>query len=288
MLSIYKKELRSYFTNMTGYISVALILIMTGIFSRIVNFEGGYPAFEYVLPTVSLILLLAVPIITMKSFAEERSLKTDILLYTLPINTTQIVIGKYFAMMTVFALPTAVMSIIPLVLSMYGDVNFLSSYASIIAFYLLCCAMVAICMFMSSLTESQIIAAVLGIAALVVCYASSLIANAVPGTAIASFIAFTVLVLLISLIVYYFVRNLNVSLITGVVIETLLLIFYLKNSNAFAGLFGKFIASVSIFDSFSSFVSNQLIDMTVIVYYTSIAFLFCFLTVQTVEKRRFN
>ncbi len=288
MFSVYKKELRSYFTNMTGYISIALILIMTGIFARLINFEGRYPSFEYVLPTVSLILLLSVPIVAMKSFAEERSLKTDVLLYTLPLNTVQIVLGKYFAMTTVFAVPTVVMAFLPMILSMYGSVNFLASFASIAAFYLLCCAMVAICMFMSSLTESQVIAAVLGIAALVLCYASSLIANAIPETAIASFISFTSLVVLAALAVYYFVRNYYAALVTGAAIETVLLIFYLKNPSSFAGLFGKFINATSIFDSFSNFVNNQLIDITVIVYYISIAFLFCFLTVQTVEKRRFN
>lgn len=101
MGAVYKKELKAYFSNMTGYISIALILVMSGIFVKLINFESHYPSMEMALPTVSLILMLAVPIVTMRSFAEERHQKTDLLLYTLPLKTSQIVLGKYLAMMTV-------------------------------------------------------------------------------------------------------------------------------------------------------------------------------------------
>lgn len=207
MGAVYKKELKSYFSNMTGYISVALILVMSGIFVKLINFESHYPSMEMALPTVALILMLAVPIVTMKSFAEERHQKTDLLLYTLPLKTSQIVMGKYLAMMTVFAIPTVIMAFYPLIMTMYGKVALLATYASLLAFYLLCGAMVAVCMFMSSLTESQVIAAVLGVTALVVCYASTLLAGALPNTAVASYIAFTVLICLLALAVYWFVRS---------------------------------------------------------------------------------
>ncbi len=288
MSAVYKKELKSYFSNMTGYIAIALILVMAGIFVKLINFQYGYPNMETVLPTVALILMLAVPIVTMKSFAEERHQKTDLLLYTLPLKTSQIVLGKYLAMMTVFAIPTVIMMFYPIVMSMYGTVSFLATYTSILAFYLLCAAMVAICMFMSSLTESQIIAAVLGVTALVVCYASTLLAGALPDTAIASYIAFTVLICLIALAVYYFVRNYWIAFTTAVVLEAGILIVYLSDNSIFAGLFQKFVTAISIFDALNSFVTNQLVDMTVIIYYLSIAFLFCFLTVQSVEKRRWS
>ena len=75
MSAVYKKELKSYFSNMTGYIAIALILVMAGIFVKLINFQYGYPTMETVLPTVALILMLAVPIVTMKSFAEERHQK---------------------------------------------------------------------------------------------------------------------------------------------------------------------------------------------------------------------
>lgn len=288
MGAVYKKELKAYFSNMTGYIAIALILVMTGIFVKLINFESLYPSMEMALPTVSLILMLAVPIVTMRSFAEERHQKTDLLLYTLPLKTSQIVMGKYLAMMTVFAVPTVIMAFYPLIMTMYGSVGLLATYTSLIAFYLLCGVMVAICMFMSSLTESQVIAAVLGVAALVLCYASTLLAGALPDTAVASYIAFTVLICLIALAVYWFVRNYWVAFTAAVVLEGGVLIAYSIDNSLFAGLFQKFVSAISIFDALSSFVNNQLVDMTTIVYYLSVSFLFCFLTAQTVEKRRFS
>ena len=73
MIAVYKKELRSYFSNMTGYIAIAMLLLMTGIFVKMVSFDNRMPQMEYALPTVTVILMLAVPIVTMRSFAEEKN-----------------------------------------------------------------------------------------------------------------------------------------------------------------------------------------------------------------------
>ncbi len=288
MNAVYKKELKSYFSNMTGYIAIAMILVMTGIFVKILSFDGQYPNMEYALPTVSIILLLAVPIITMRSFAEERRQRTDQLLYTLPISTTQIVLGKYSAMMTVFAIPVGVMAIYPLILSLYGTVNFAASYASLLVFFLMIAAMTGIGMFMSSLTESQVIAAVLGSGILIVCYFAQLLTSALPTSALASYIAFTVLILLIALAVYYFVKNYWIAFSTAVVLEGIVLIAYIIDSSQFAGLFQKVVGTIAMFDIFNNAVTSQLFDLTAVIYYLSIAVLFTFLTIQTVEKRRYS
>ena len=289
MISVYKKELRSYFTNMTGYIAIGLILIMIGIFVKILCLgDGGYPNMEYALPTAAVILLLAVPIVTMRSFAEERQQKTDQLLYALPLTTVQIVLGKYLAMMTVFAVPVAVLMLYPLILSLYGSVNFLASYAALLLFLIMTAAMVGMCMFMSSLTESQTIAAVLGSALLIVCYFSTVLVGALPNTAVASYLAFTVLILLVALAIYYFVKNYWVAFSAAVVLETANLIAYLLDKTSYAGLFQEVMGGIAIFDIFNTAVTSQLFDLTAVVYYLSIAAFFTFLTVQTVEKRRYN
>ena len=288
MSAVYRKELKSYFTNMTGYIAMALMLVMAGVLLKIVSLDGRYPFMEYILPSLSLVLLVSVPIVTMKSFAEERHQKTDLLLYTLPIRTTDIVLGKYFAMLTVFAVPTAILMTYPVFLSLYGPVNLVASLLSILAFYLLIAAMTAICMFMSSLTESQVIAAVLGVGALVLCYTSTLLAQTLPTTALASYIAFSALIAAIALIVYYFVKNYWVAFSVAALLEGGILIAYMINDSLFTGLFQKFVSAISIFDAMNYFINNQLFDVKAIVYYLSISFLFCFFTVQTVEKRRFS
>ncbi|MBQ0101801.1 MAG: ABC transporter permease subunit [Firmicutes bacterium] len=152
MSALYSKELKSYFTNMNGYIPISLILVMAGIFVKTLCFDYGNPNMEIALPYVNLILLIAIPILAMRSFSEEKHQKTEQLLYSLPLTTGQIVAAKYFAMMTVLLVPVAVLALIPFVLSLYGSVNFLMSFSALIGFYLLCGAMVATCMFMSSLT----------------------------------------------------------------------------------------------------------------------------------------
>ena len=119
MSAQYRKEIKSFACNMTGAIFTVLVLVLTAIFATAYNFKGGYPAFEYALTGVTFILFLAVPILTMKSFAEERSQKTDQLLYSLPVGMTRIVLGKYLAMVTVFGVSVAVMCLYPLVLSLY-------------------------------------------------------------------------------------------------------------------------------------------------------------------------
>ena len=137
MLSVYKKELRSYFTSLTGYVAITLILVLSGIFIKIVSFDARFVFIENALPTASIVLMLAVPIIAMSSFAGEKTQKTDQLLYSLPVSTGGIVMGKYLAMLTVLSVPILVMSAVPFILSMYGTVNYFSTYVGFLYFFLL-------------------------------------------------------------------------------------------------------------------------------------------------------
>ncbi len=288
MGAVYKKELKSYFTTMTGYVSIALILFMTGFFVKQICLTSQYPTLEQTLFYTSLILMLAVPILAMRSFSEEKRQKTDLLLYSLPLSTTQIVMGKYLSILTVLAVPTAIISFYPLVLTMYGTVDLVTTYASILALFMLASAMAAICMFMSSLTESQVIAAVLGVTTLLILYASSLVSDAVSGTAAASFTVFTVITTFIGFAVYLFVRSYAVAVASAAVIEGILLVLYLVKESLFEGLFSKAVSAISIFERFYIFVDYRIIDFTGYIYFASVAFLFVFLTVQMAEKRRYS
>ena len=87
MGAIYRRELKSLFCGMVAPVFIAFVLLMTGVVSSNVNFSGTYPQFEYVVPTVAYIFLLVVPILTMRSFSEEKANKTDQLLYSLPVST---------------------------------------------------------------------------------------------------------------------------------------------------------------------------------------------------------
>lgn len=285
MFALYKKELKNYFINMTGYIFIAFMLIVVSIFTLIFNFIGRYPSFEYALRNVTMVFLLIVPILTMRSVAEERHSKTDQLLYSLPVSVTQIVLAKYFAMVTVLLTPIAIIALYPVILSIFGTVYFGASYGAIIGFALLGATLIAIGMFMSSLTESQVIAAVSSFGVLFAMYLMGTLAQLVPQTAIASVIAFAVVVLIFAAIVYLLTKDLNVALIVGTAGFFILAALYFIDLSMFEGLFSSVLAWLSVFDRFSIF-TNSMFDLTGVVYYLSIIVLFVFCTVQSVEKRR--
>lgn len=287
MGAIYRKELRGFFSNMTGYIFIAFVLVVVGLFTTAANFKGGYPYFEYALSSVSFIFLLAVPILTMRVFAEEKHARTDQLLYTLPISTPQVVLGKFFAMVTVFLIPVGVMCLYPLILVMYGTTSVTTAYSAIIGFLCLGSALISIGMFISSLTESQVIAAVVSFGALLITYLMTGLASLVPSTASASYIAFAIAILVIALIIYTMTKNYWVAFTCAAVGEVALTIFYFVNGNAFVGAFASVLSSLSLFDRLNNFIYG-VFDITAVVYYLSVIAVFVFFTVQSIEKRRWS
>ena len=170
MKAVFKRELKSYFQGFTGYLFIAFLLLIIGIVTVLNNLRNASPKFEYVLADVGFVFLLTVPMLTMRVFSEEKRQKTDQLLYSLPLKTTDIVFGKYFAMLTILAIPTLVMCFYPLILSSYGPIGFLTAYSSIFAFFLQGAGLIAIGMFVSSLTENQIVSAGLSFAVLLVLF----------------------------------------------------------------------------------------------------------------------
>lgn len=286
MGTIYKRELKSMFSNMIGYVAIGFILLIVGIYSNAYNFQGLSPQFENVLYSTRFYLAFIIPILTMRSFADERAQKTDLLLYSLPISSSEVVLGKYLSMLTVYAIPSAVMMIYPLILSIYGSVNLLAAYSAIFAFLLLGAALIAVGMFMSSLTDSQLIAAVLGIAALVFCYLAEGIAGFIPDTAGASLIAITAVICLGCIFIWYMTKNYVTSIVTAIILEALLLVVYKLKSDWLAGLFPSVIKGFSVFEKTSPFFAYQTFDITSVVYYLAISAVFIVFTVQSYEKRR--
>ena len=161
MLAIYKKELKGYLTSMTGYIFMAVLLAVASLYYVANCLIGGYPVFGVVLSSVYFVLLIVVPVLTMRSMAEEKRQKTDQLLLTAPVSIWKIVAGKYLAMLTVFLIPMLILCLYPLILLQFGSVSLPMAYTSIAGYTLFGAACLAIGLFLSALTESQVIAAVL-------------------------------------------------------------------------------------------------------------------------------
>ena len=287
MFAIYKRELKSYLTNMIGCVFISVLLIVVGIFVTVMNLLYGYPLFEYSISNLTPFLFVLIPILTMRSVSEERHAKTDQLLYSLPVSVGNIVLAKYFAMITVFLIPTVIMAFYPLILSIFGTVPFASAYGALFGYMLLVSALIAVGLFISSLTESQVIAAVVSAGVLLAMYLMSVIAGIIPSSAFASLIGFAVVALLIALIVWRMTKNGTVAGIVCVAGLFLVGSIYLIDSTLFEGLFPRVLNWLSVFDRFDSF-SEGLLDLTTIVYYLSISALFVFSTIQSVEKRRWS
>lgn len=182
MIAVLKHELSNYFHSLTAYIFGAFLLAFVGIGAMIYNIQQAVANFEYVLSFVSLIFVVLVPVLTMRVIAEERKQKTDQLLYALPITTTQVVVGKYLALLTVYLLPLGIVSVYPLIFAGYGEVYLPASYGSIAAFFIMGAALIAIGTFISSLTENQGFAAGIAITVILLNYYSVSLAEHVSAT----------------------------------------------------------------------------------------------------------
>ena len=173
MIAIYKRELKNFFTTVTGWLFIAAHVCMAGLYFFAINLLSGYANVAETVSSILFLLLLTTPILSMRILAEERKQKTDQLTLTSPVSVAGIVMGKYFALATVFTVPIAVMCTFPLILSHYGTVPMGESYTAILVYYLFGLTCLAVGLFVSSITESQVIAAVLSFAVLFVGYMMS-------------------------------------------------------------------------------------------------------------------
>ena len=287
MTAVFRREVGAYFKGVLGYLLAAFLLVFAGIYCMAYNLSGYYANFEYALSAIGFIYLIAVPIISMRTVAEERRQKTDQLLYSLPIRLSDVVIGKYLAMLVVLALPCLIMGAYPLILSQFGDVPFGTAYGALIAFFMMGACLLSIGLFISSVTESQVAAAVITLVTMLLLYFMTDLASFVSTDASASLSALTVLVLVFAVVLYFLTKNPIVAALVGVAGFAGLQVWYRNDSSAFSGLFGDMLSSISVFDRFNTFVDG-VFDVTAIVYYLSIIVVFLFLTVQSMEKRRWG
>ena len=264
MTAIFKRELKSYLTSMVGYLFIFFVLVLTGIYFSAYQLSGGYSKFETTLSALTFVFLIGVPILSMRVLAEERKQKTDQLLLTAPVSVWDIVFGKYFALVAVFAIPVVIMCFYPLIMSKFGTVSFASAYTGILGFFLLGCANLAIGVFMSALTESQVIAAVLTFVFLFAFYMMN---------GISSF--------------FSMIKNVLISVVIGAVGEIALVIVYVVKSSIFQGGIQKVLNVFNLSGHYDNF-TNGVFDVTGIVYFISVIAICLFLTMQSIQKRRWN
>lgn len=182
MKAIYKRELQAYFHSFLGALFIGATLFLLGIYFSVYELFMGYPYIGYALSAVVFLFLISIPVLCMRILAEERQKKTDQLILTSPVSVGGIVAGKFLALATVFAIPVVIISFYPVIMHFFGAIDFGKSYVAILGFFLYGLACIAICIFISSLTESQVIAAVISFAVLFLTYVMSGICNMISST----------------------------------------------------------------------------------------------------------
>ncbi len=197
------------------------------------------------------------------------------------------VIGKYLALLVVYLVPLLIICSYPLIFSQFGDVYLMTSYGSLFAFFVMGSALVSIGVFISSLTENQGFAAGVTVAVMLFNYYSVTISEYVSATPLTSALTLCVISILLAFLVHHLTRNDNLSYGVGLGLMAVITVTYIMDSSIYDGLLPEIMNQISLFSRFDAFV-NGVFDVTAIVYYITVIIFFLFLTVQSLEKRRYN
>jgi ABC-2 type transport system permease protein len=287
MLAIIKKEFLSYFKSMTGYIFMGSLLFFVGLFFVMNNLLAMSPEYNGVLSNITFVFLLVVPILTMRLMAEEARQKTDQLLLTSPISLTKIVLGKYLGAVSVLLLTLIITWLYPIILSTMGKVNWPEVIGGYIGFFLFGSALIAVGLFISSITDNQVIAAVVTFTALLLFWFLDAIINGLPTNRTSGIIFAGALVAAVAFLFYIAAKNLYVSIGILIVGALGLLAGYLFKPDLYVGLIGKTLNWFSLLSRYQDF-SMGILNLSPIIYYISFSSVFVYLTVRMLEKKRWS
>ena len=290
MTAIFKRELKSYFHGMMGYVLTAFLLATSGLYFLALDLGYGMTDFSYyTLYRTIFILLLYIPVLTMRSLAEERRSRTDQLLLTSPVSVWGIVLGKFFAMAVIFAIPCLVDAVMILILWGLGSTTtaLAANFAGLLCYFLLGCAAIAIGEFLSGLTENQIIAAVAGFSALLLAYLMPSLRSMFNAGSAVALAVFTGIAGAASLAAGLRTRSFVLGCLTFAVLCLGLTGLFLLRSAWLTEAFGAVLSALCLFAPFEDFVNNSF-SIPAVVYYLTVTAVFLFFTAQDIEKRRWN
>lgn len=234
MTAILRRELSAYFGSPIGYIFLSVLYVFAGIFFLFYSLLSNSASINGVFSNLLTVILFLVPLLTMRLFSEDKKNKTDQALLTAPVSLTGIVMGKFLAALLVFALGLAITLIFGVIVALFTPPEWSAIFSNYLAMLMMGGALIAIGMFISSLTENQVIAAAGGFAA-----------------------------------------------------GFILLLMDMFSSLTSTPWLSKFISSISFLSRYSTFVTG-IFDASGILFFASVAFLFCFFTVRVLEKRRWS
>lgn len=288
MKAIYKKELRLFFISMQGYAVAAIMLVITGIYVGSINLSTQYlSGIEYSLSGSLWALAVVIPMLTMRSFVEERRLHTEPLLLCSPITAGEIVMGKYLAHLTVFLIPLGIIALYPLVFSAFGPVNFAAAYLSLLGVALVGAALVALGVLISSLTDNYVVSALSSLCVMLLMYFMSSLSSAATGSAVLTFIILTALVVALVALVYSATKSSAAAVSAGAVLELGIVILFFTAQSTLEAVLSDILSWLAVYDLSANFFLG-ILDISALVYYLSLSCLLLFFTVQSLEKKRWS
>ena len=287
MLAVFRREIRAYFVSPIGFTFVGFFLILSGLFFAFTNLLAGSPNYTSVLNSLTFVFLLLVPILTMRLLSEDRRQKTDQLLITSPLSITGIVVGKYLAAVGVFLITLIITLVYPVIMSFYalGGLGWWEVLGGYIGFFLLGSSFIAVGLFFSSLTDNQLIAAVITFAALLFIWILDPISQGLPSDPVSSLVFLGILGGLLVLVMYISTRSTLAAGATFIVAAAVVVLLYVFSRGSFDGLIGRTLGWFSLLKRYGDF-SLGLLGPGPIVYYLSFCGAFVFLAIRMIEKRR--
>lgn len=287
MTAIFKREFKSCFTGMIGWVIAAVSLFFLGLYFTNRNLLYASSDFASVLYTMTMILLFLLPAISMRSFAEERKNKTDQLLLTSPVSIPAIVAGKFLAELAVFALPLAAAVVMPLLLQAFGTVSLVAAYSALLGYLLLGGACLAVGTWISALTENQILAYLATFGALLVAYLMNGIQTMFTTGNLLAFIVFMIVLLVASVLVGVICKRLAAGAVVFCAGAVVLFVLFQLRPAWLLKAFNAVLSALALFEPFKDIVGGMF-SIPAIVYYLSVMGLFLFLTGQALARRRWN
>lgn len=283
MLAIYKKELKSYFTTMTGYIFLAVLYLSVAFNFMLYNIESNLSSFSYTLTSSFIVYLVIVPLLTMRTFGDDN----DKLLFTSPVSNLEIVVAKFLAATTLFLIGILLIGVFPILINVYGVLPVAETRNIFLGYSLLVISFISIGIFISSVVLNQVVSSILTFITLLLVFSMDTALPNLPTGQTASILFLMFLSLGVATIIYSNTKSFLVSGLMLLLLCAIIFIIYANNLSLFDSLIFKILNWFSLMSRFNNF-SIGIFDSSDLIYFVTFPIAFVFLTTFQLEKRRWK
>lgn len=263
MSAVFYREFRAVLRSICGIVFVSGALFALGLFVVLNNFNEGYAGFEANLPALSVAFALLIPLICMDTYPAEEREGTGRFLQILPLSAGEVAMGKYLARLAVAAIPTAAMLLCPVVLDIFGEVNYLQAYGGILMFAVLEVLLISVSMMISAFCRRQLAAWIAVYAFFLLWYLAGILAPLFPTGAWFSLGGFLTLSVLAGVGIGFLFRRVLPGILTAVVLGAVPGVCFIWLRDRFSGALGRFLTAVSPYTQTNAFVLG-LFDLRVL------------------------